>query len=92
MAFIPINTGTGPKILVDTIGTDSAQVIKLGIGASGTSSILAYGQATMTGSIPVVVPAIIPIVPVGAIALYAIGLLIPNLSANSLADISESNL
>src|SRR3990167_5567471 len=50
-----INTGTGPTIATDQVGTAHYQVIKIAVGAVDTASLLAYGPQNMTNSIPVVI-------------------------------------
>jgi hypothetical protein len=51
---VTINTGTGPTIWTDQIGTRHAQVVKIALGATDTGNYLITGQTNMTNSIPVV--------------------------------------
>ena len=65
---ILINTGTGPTIATDQVGTSHYQVIKIALGASDTASLLGIGQATMAGSLPVVVASNQSTLPVNVVA------------------------
>ncbi len=55
MADILINTGTGPVVATELIGTAYHQKMRLTVGASGTDKSLVLGQTVAASSIPVVI-------------------------------------
>ena len=52
---ITITPGTGKTIAADDISSVYYQRVKLGVGADGAASDLAFGQQAMTASLPVVI-------------------------------------
>lgn len=52
---IIINTGTGPTVAAEMIGTALHQKIKFVVGGSGTAGTVVFGQTNMAASFPVVI-------------------------------------
>lgn len=50
-----INTGTGPQIAAEMIGTALHQKVKFVVGGSGTASAVVFGQTDMATSFPVTI-------------------------------------
>lgn len=68
-----INTGTGPSIAAEMVGTDLHQKIKLVIGASGTASPLLFGATAGAASLPVVLATNQATLPVNVVAFTPAG-------------------
>ena len=72
---IKVNTGTGPGIAVDVIGTQSYQVVKIAQGAEGDASVGTSLLVSQTGTANVAVVSAVPIsgtVPVSIATLPAL--------------------
>lgn len=54
MAGIPINSGTGPSVSVDPVGTDNYQVVKIVQGASGTTGGGMAAALAISGSMSII--------------------------------------
>lgn len=47
---IPINSGTGPSVAVDAVGTDNYQIVKISTGADGTGGICSVFPVSLSGT------------------------------------------
>jgi hypothetical protein len=77
MADFQINTGTGPFLSMDVVGTANVQKIKFVVGGSGTATAVVFGQTAMADSFPVTIASDQSAVPVsGSVSISGTGTVI----------------